>query len=186
MSGSFANVHEWVMDHTWITWYIRDGHGSLRLVWNSSRQSDRSRGSDKRWKGYYTTSSGDKSLDQYGRSIKLELSDQPCFFTRALPEYPYGVSVRDRDAEPDIKLPDLRFLQFWTWSATLRLRHEDQFSSSKLVRKFKRFGIADYKGDWCGTIVLDQSWSQKLNSGSEQQFIAISEAKAFSEEEYDN
>ena len=186
MSGSFTNIHEWLMDHTWIIWYIRDGHGSLRLVWNSSRQSDKYGRSDHRWKGYSAISKDDKSIDPYGRSIKAGGSELPCSsFFRTLPEYPYGVSVRDRNSEPDIKLPDLRFLQFWTWSATLRLKHEDQSSSSNLGRKFKRFGIADYKGDWCGTIVLDQSWSQKLNSSTEQEFIAISEAKAFSEEEYD-
>jgi hypothetical protein len=48
-----------------------------------------------------------------------------------------------------------------------------------------RYDIADYTGDWCGTIVLDQEWGAKQAPGSKHEFVAISEAKNFTSEEND-
>lgn len=77
-------------------------------------------------------------------------------------------------------------MQFWSWSAYLRLtEHRLTNSPSKpLGKDLKRYGITDYKGDWCGTIVLDVRREKDFESGGEYKFIAISEAKEFSREEY--
>ncbi len=32
LAGIEENSHDWLMNHTWITWYIRDDNGNLRLV----------------------------------------------------------------------------------------------------------------------------------------------------------
>lgn len=51
VDGCLPNVHEWLMKHTWIHWYIRDGHGNLRPLWHK-RESIEDESSEKRWKGY--------------------------------------------------------------------------------------------------------------------------------------
>jgi hypothetical protein len=51
LEGVLTNVHEWLADHTWIVWYIRDGCGNLRPVWKSAK-SKASDSVERRWKGY--------------------------------------------------------------------------------------------------------------------------------------
>lgn len=46
-----SNLHEWLTKHTWINWFLRDGHGNLRPLWKGG-QSTYSRQADKRWRGY--------------------------------------------------------------------------------------------------------------------------------------
>lgn len=33
LDGCFADVHEWLIQHTWIQWFIRDSSGDLRPIW---------------------------------------------------------------------------------------------------------------------------------------------------------
>lgn len=51
LDGCFADVHEWLIQHTWIQWFIRNSSGDLRPVW--SRQAI-SEVDDvlPRWRGY--------------------------------------------------------------------------------------------------------------------------------------
>lgn len=51
VDGCLPNVQEWLMKHTWIHWYIRDGHGNLRPLWHK-RKSLEDESSEERWKGY--------------------------------------------------------------------------------------------------------------------------------------
>ena len=51
MNGCLPDVHEWLMKHTWIHWYIRDGHGNLRPLWHR-KKSKADKSSEKRWQGY--------------------------------------------------------------------------------------------------------------------------------------
>ena len=53
VDGCLPNVREWLMKHTWIHWYIRDGHGNLRPLWHKTRSIE-DKSSEKRWKGYRT------------------------------------------------------------------------------------------------------------------------------------
>ena len=52
-----------------------------------------------------------------------------------------------------------------------------------------KFDISDAVGDWCGSILLDRNWVFKQEElenkvdGSRRDFLAISDAKAFTEEE---
>ncbi|KAL1631759.1 hypothetical protein SLS56_004278 [Neofusicoccum ribis] len=105
--------------------------------------------------------------------------------TRTLPEYPYCVKIAPPGTIPDHNLPDQRYLQFFTWSAFLRLLPQDPELSPKNGSVMRRYDIADYTGDWCGTIVLDREWGNKnaKETGSDHEFIAISDAKKFTREE---
>ena len=51
VDGCVPNVREWLMKHTWIHWYIRDGHGDLRPLWHRERSRE-DQSSEKRWRGY--------------------------------------------------------------------------------------------------------------------------------------
>ncbi|KAL1640913.1 hypothetical protein SLS58_006529 [Diplodia intermedia] len=56
--------------------------------------------------------------------------------------------------------------------------------ASKLANGLHRLGILDYNDNWCGTIILDDSWLTYV--GNPLEFIAISEARDFALEEYDS
>lgn len=38
LEGCLQNVNEWLLQHTWIHWYVRDGDGDLRPVWSTSHE----------------------------------------------------------------------------------------------------------------------------------------------------
>lgn len=186
------NVHQWLMEHTWIKWYIRDGHGTLRPVWDGSKDSSRDRHSDSQWRGYKRPPSETKGLcyDSYGRTITEEiavLNEEP--LKRTLPEYPYCVNIAQPGVSSDHQFQDHRYLQFCTWSAFLRLLPQDTTGSpgpsTGSSPSLRRYDIADYTGDWCGTILLNPKWGDEhaKEGGVEHEFIAISDAKNFTKEE---
>ena len=210
LDGTTTNLHEWLMEHTWISWYFRDGHGSLKLVWDYRGAVSHSDRPNDSWTGYAQNamSPPDEPLDAYGRKLSQKWPDRPrAPFQKTIPEYPFGVLVSQERHEPDIQFPDQRFLQFWTWSAFLRVTEQPPADAnsplittngdlavaatpaaivSPMSSSRQWYGISDYKGDWCGTIVLDQGQSKRFDAGAEHEFIAISEAKGFSKEEYDS
>lgn len=51
LEDCLTNVQEWLQDHTWISWYIRDGRGNLRPLWNKY-ESRGNRETEERWRGY--------------------------------------------------------------------------------------------------------------------------------------
>jgi len=130
----------------------------------------------------------DATYDQYGRFIQAKHRELPRdTFELTLPEFPYSVFVKEPGSRLDSQLPDLPFLQFWTWSAFLRLeRHHTPMPN--LGRNLNRVGISDCKGDWCGTIVLDHGWlSRRQDPRKAYEFIALSDARGFDEKEgYDD
>jgi hypothetical protein len=189
--GVMTNVHEWLLEHTWISWYIRDGLGNLRLIWNKEKDYQNTETSPKPWDGYGSSRKGE--VDAYGRSLESKWPEKPrSRFSKTLPDVPFGISISGDDIATDkraaahpypTQLPDQHYLQFFTWSAYLRLTdHVPSGKSPLLERNLRRFGIADYKGDWCGTIVLPESF--EIGRSPEYQFLAISEAKKFSLDEY--
>jgi hypothetical protein len=195
--GVMANIHEWLLEHTWISWYIRDGNGNLRLIWNKEKDYQSTETSPRPWDGYGSNRTDQKGdIDFYGRSLESKWPEKPrSDFSKTLPEVPFGVSISTDDFATDkraathsypAQLPDQHYLQFWTWSAYLRLTdHVAPVAfaiSPSLSRDLRRFGIADYKGDWCGTIVLPNSFAL-VDRSSDYEFLAISEAKTFNLDE---
>jgi heterokaryon incompatibility protein (HET) len=181
LEGCLANVHQWLKEHTWIEWYIRDKHGHLRSVWSATSQVECQ--SDSRWKGY----GGDDASHGYGRLPRSSLKDRrQDVFERTLPDYPFRVSFAEPEQGSQSE-SDHIYLQFWTWSAFLRLYPCESTVSEGLGKGLGRYDITDYHGDWCGTIVLDASWGENIDRdpGVEHEFLAISDAKNFTEEEND-
>lgn len=165
-SGCLLNLHEWLINHTWIIWRtgIAENDGS-DLVWNASRevQCRTSRSVRGRWLGYSLESTAD-DCDEYGRA--------PRQLGTGIKTLPSGSRT---------------VLSFSTHTAFFTLSRKNMSSgafASKLHPGLHRLGILDNNGDWCGTIVLDDSWLTKI--GKPLEFIAISEARDFSLEEYDS
>lgn len=56
IDGCLMNVQEWLRDHTWIRWYVRDREGNLRPLWDKDMISE-DRSEEARWRGYAGRSS---------------------------------------------------------------------------------------------------------------------------------
>ncbi|KAF2222159.1 heterokaryon incompatibility protein-domain-containing protein [Elsinoe ampelina] len=136
---------------------------------------------------------GRNEPDDYGRvdhssSMRGGLCDD---FYITIPESPYTVKTAPYRRKPDKEFPDYPILQFWTWSAHLRIaksrRHDtDQQDPTKL----HQYDIHDEAGDWCGTILLDPQWvsgwevvNGESIEGSKHEFLALSDAKRFTDKE---
>lgn len=207
VEGCLTNLHEWLIKHTWICWYIRDGHGNLRPLWDGEKSTE-DKTTEKRWKGYrsrregqnrrhndklyeeeerdirYNNDNRDRRYDDYGRVVSDEIANNgQKHFRLTLPENPYRVVMAEYSSEPDKEFPDQPILQFWTWHTSLHLVPSDN-PYSNLGNGLCRYDIADEIGDWCGSLVLDDRWIRNTEV-SKHEFIAISEAKAFTQEECD-
>ena len=51
VDGCLQNVQEWLRDHTWILWYVRDYEGNLRPLWDK-RLLFQDASEEARWRGY--------------------------------------------------------------------------------------------------------------------------------------
>ncbi|KAK1573942.1 heterokaryon incompatibility protein [Colletotrichum navitas] len=51
VSGILDNVSDWLDTRTWIEWWVRDGHGDLRPLWDS-RKSREDQSKESKWRGY--------------------------------------------------------------------------------------------------------------------------------------
>jgi hypothetical protein len=180
------DLKEWFNRHTWIIWYIRDSKGRLRLIRPPSHHSHS--------KNLETSQEGlgiaelrvYKDIDIYGR-IRRDPRQDEILFKKTLPEFPYSIDTADPQDKLDPLQRDLKYLQFFTWSAHFSLScdsgDDDDAERPKRGHGLHRFDILDYKGDWCGTMVLRQDWIKKIKKEPVRKFIAISDAKAFSSEE---
>ncbi|KAK2009237.1 heterokaryon incompatibility protein [Colletotrichum eremochloae] len=51
VSGILDNVSDWLDTRTWIEWWVRDGHGDLRPLWDR-RMSQEDQSKESKWRGY--------------------------------------------------------------------------------------------------------------------------------------
>jgi hypothetical protein len=102
-------------------------------------------------------------------------------FHAILPDNPFGV-IRDFDYPEDpLKVQHMPILQFWTWRSELHVMIRDPSEVTTVnvsTLNLCQCDIVDKEGDWCGSIVLTEKWIRE-REGSLFQFIAISDAKAF-------
>ena len=132
--------------------------------------------------------------DQYGRKIPYEMAQRiRNAFQQCLPDNPFRVYIEPYTSHPDKDFPDQPLLQFWTWWASLRLVQSTTEATDQTEDRsgLKKYDIADAVGDWCGSIMLDNNWvaneekKREQVHGSSLNFLAISDAKAFTKEECD-
>ncbi|KAE9378412.1 HET-domain-containing protein [Stipitochalara longipes BDJ] len=184
-----VDLHDWLLNHTWIVWYIRDKNGNLEPLWQGDKTyTEGTRGVAERWRGYM--GGWDSHIDEpkndvsaYGQrfhhlSSKFEIRRTE--FERTLPNNPFGVRIsRKRNA------PYQPLLQFWTWKRKFYIyqNNENPEPGHDLVR----LDVLDENRDWCGTVVIDKQWAaEKLNDplrGPLCEFIALSDARKFAANE---
>jgi hypothetical protein len=99
-------------------------------------------------------------------------------FRITLKEFPYQPVIGPfHSGSGGSNITLMPILQFWTWHSLLHIQ-SPPLNGSGLTR----CNIADKFGDWCGSIVLDNKWLENTKT-AKQEFIAISEAKKFTDEE---
>lgn len=136
-----------------------------------------------------------RRYDTFGRHLPPEFQDRPGdVFYETLRENPYQVVMAKPAWGPKKEFEDQPILQFWTWMASLHLvpkEKENKKDAEILGNGLERCDIADHNGDWCGSIVLDEKWvraqeaSENGLENSRYTFIALSDAKAFTQDECD-
>jgi hypothetical protein len=185
VSGVLGNLHEWIADHTWIVWSKGSAATERELVFLYKIEPTQEHLSE-RWRGYTITDAMSQNCDVYGR----RLSEDPARVREQ--ERSWQLLEGKGTNTHDITVlgatsPDAKYLNFCTYSAHFVLTRDSMSTESfpsKLDPSLNRFGIQDSRGDWCGTIVLDTIWFNHV--GGIFEFLAISDAKDFSAEEYDS
>ncbi|KAK5714984.1 hypothetical protein LTR15_010400 [Elasticomyces elasticus] len=206
-----VNLHEWLMKHTWITYYIRDSRGHLRLVWDPTCQ-DEIRECRDRWKGYVSPGTGfpgssnpEISVDLHGRPWNHRLPPRGRLHENgtdpAQQDKQFDHRLHTFRAKPRILAPgtkkakgrDMPYLQFYTWWGRFYVDADGQDdtpvethgpSPGSVGTGLKRYSILDYHGDCVGVVVLDEEWARHRSASAPQEFIAISRARAFDEDEH--
>ena len=178
-----GHLHNWLMSHTWITWYIRDGNGNLRLVWNPVSR-DKATMSDAQWRGYRANENVSSFYEHYGRKLPQALVGlRRDSFDKSIPEFPVQVRTSEPGQNSSISLhrPDHPLLQFWTWSAYFYLeplsRRQPGVAGNSRHMFSRRYDVLDASRNWASSVVFNPAWQFDIRQP--QQFIAISDARSF-------
>ncbi|KAL2126110.1 hypothetical protein VTI74DRAFT_1673 [Chaetomium olivicolor] len=93
-----TDVRSWLAAHTWIDWHIRDGHGTLRRVWDKSLGME-DESVNTTWRGYRVPQPEEDcgSSDQYWDEDAYDIS-RP---SRLIPRVP----IRARSPSPEERRP---------------------------------------------------------------------------------
>ncbi|KAI4636866.1 hypothetical protein J4E93_010882 [Alternaria ventricosa] len=135
------------------------------------------------------------AYDSYGRPLKGGPLDAIQYrkqleFNLTLPEDPYHVRITA--ASQPIgglkEFPDQPFLQFYTWRAFFHVvrSNETGFEGDDVGATRARCHITDRRGDKCGSVIVNKEWLEKYEATGQTtfEFIAISDAKSFSQQEF--
>jgi hypothetical protein len=99
-----------------------------------------------------------------------------------IPDNPFGVRPSQRyQDDPGFTQP---ILQFKTYRSEFYV-FRDADGSPPAESGLARCHVADRAVDWCGTVLVNEAWV-KDNDGTLCSFIAVSEAKSFTDEECRN
>ncbi|KAJ6103375.1 hypothetical protein N7486_005802 [Penicillium sp. IBT 16267x] len=122
-------------------------------------------------------------VNLYGRLIPGRILQNDTKLDAILPDSPFGVIRRKlgRKKKSSKPLQFMPILQFCTWRTELYVMSRDPGKTSAihtLGTGLRWCDIVDTKGDWCGSIVLDDKAIAE-RQGHMCTFIAMSEAKRF-------
>lgn len=209
-SETESNLREWLQRQTWITYYISNGQGRLRLIWDPLRHAQNL--DSQSWTGYSSPRDWQEpddagighgippKYDLHGREfdsslpIQGRVKDAERHFKRCLPTSQLSVIVLPpgHDHTKDFKHSAYRpwdetYLQFFTWSARFYIVEANSLATfsrgSSLGNGLKRFAIIDINGSMAGSCVLDERWSVVAKERIPQEFIALSFGKRFTAKE---
>jgi hypothetical protein len=180
LEGCLLDIHDWLIHHTWIVWYIRNSNGDLEPLWQgyTGDHTKRLQNVKKRWKGYFkpgdTKSEGGKNdVSAYGRDrYPYDLPSPRTEFYRTLPDNGFGTRI-SRERKNSLQ----SILQFWTWKCEFNIVLNNHPGAG-----LARCDVLDNHRNWCGTVVVDESWAKDHNQKT-CQFIALSDARKFTDDE---
>jgi hypothetical protein len=232
LDGCFLDLRDWLLNHTWINWHVRDRNDDVRQLWEGPNRPAPSRqvwagSAASRWQGYKSRGRrGPKWVqhlvaeehraglddDDYGRPAqspgRRHVKGPQTSFAKRMPDTPFGVRSAAGEDPPrsytfssdghtassnngtQSHKPYQPILAFWTLRCELYILRDEgsAFGTSSPGNGLQKFNIVHRRGvygDKCGYIVVDKQWAKENNKdGSECTFIALSEAKSFSEEEW--
>ncbi|KAK4442769.1 hypothetical protein QBC34DRAFT_223974 [Podospora aff. communis PSN243] len=170
LTGAVENIWDWLMAHTWISWYLVDRNRTILGEIGTFAAADLPDVADSRDKrGGETGIRFKKTTRPYYKDDKERWPSRKRreFSKNVQPQLDRMDTDGPHEASP-------YFLLFWTWSAFLRL------GTSSDANGIKRYTILDRNDDICGSIVLPD---QFVNDGQPVQFIATSDARLFFDEE---
>ncbi|KAF8853181.1 HET-domain-containing protein [Acephala macrosclerotiorum] len=179
LEGCLLDLHDWLLYHTWIVWYIRDSNGDLEPLWQgyTENYTERSQKVVERWKGYeskWDVNMKENRNDVYAYDRRRQHFDPPSpptDFKVTLPHNPFGVRVsRER------KNSYQSILQFWTWKREFFIVLNNDLPGPG--NGLARLDVLDHERDWYGTVVVDESFAEKQD-GKVHEFIALSDARNF-------
>ncbi|KAK3393929.1 heterokaryon incompatibility protein-domain-containing protein [Podospora didyma] len=179
LTGAVENIRDWLMAHTWISWYLVDRNSAILGEIGTFARADLPDVADAREKR------GKEAGTRFSLTIRPPYKDsKERWPSRKRSEFSKKVptSQQDRmDTDGPQEAPS-HFLQFWTWSAFLRLGASFDAVGSRI----RRYNILDRNDDICGSIVLPDKFANMVDNepnGQAFQFIATSDARIFFEEE---
>jgi hypothetical protein len=107
-------------------------------------------------------------------------------FFKSVPNLRFDTMDIDNESPEDFAHRDTKYLQFWTWSGFFRLRDWPPERSSTLAPGLSRFCVLDTNSDFCGTVVLADTWvlDKPAPGDAVYEMVAISEAKDFTPDEF--
>lgn len=209
VDGPEVDLHKWFQCHTWITWYIRNSSGQLRLVWDPERYKPFKQ-IPPEWKGYNSPKGGwpsatndlepvvdfhgrpyrDNEFPRRGRTHQKGLPGKQAFDI-IVPPFMRG----NRLLQPGTKKQkvadtkgDLSLLQFFTFYGRFQV-HVDaeenptESRAAKQSARLQRHAVLDRHGDFAGVVWLDMAEPSGRGEDHLEEFIAISEAKSFDKTE---
>ena len=116
LDGCLTNLQDWLLNRTWITWYVRDKNGYVRPLWGGVTvpPSGPMEAAARQWKGYksrpqkgphwvkYLTEEESRAggeHDDYGRPLnslgRRHVKGEQTVFKQLLPDHPFGVRGPD-------------------------------------------------------------------------------------------
>ena len=118
LGGFLSDIRDWLLNHTWIVWYVRDQEGNPRPLWEGPTVPPSNRGNVAfRWRGYKSrprrgsdwvkhldveeNRAAGEGVDDYGRPPKdcwwrrRIMGEEQGRFTKRLPDNPFGVRQPD-------------------------------------------------------------------------------------------
>jgi hypothetical protein len=120
-------------------------------------------------------------FDTYGR-LRRNPFRSGSHFTGILPDNPFGIACGPFLSGLKDHSRTMPILQFWTWTIKLSIKIPDSSEKGTEEDGLCRCSIVDKRGDWCGSIVVQQSWAA-VRQGSPLTFIAVSDANSFTKKE---
>ena len=175
LTSSVESISEWLLLHTWISWYLVDQNSIIIGEIGTFAKEDIARvadGTPERRNKETGKRFTQKSRPPYQDDKERWPSRKRREFTKKLPVQPDLMEIDTGPVSSPNTLP--YYLQFWTWSAFLRLGALNTDSG------IRRYTILDRNDDICGSIVLP---NRVVNDGQAFEFIATADARVFFEKD---